>query len=128
MAPKKGRLVFKTLDTSKIRKQSTVGAECGNVTNLGEHRPRVKLLHEAGRSIASLVALMLPDDDATHDTAGARARMDAGKPAHLNDLTHQPLCTYMEFLARLMDHLRAGRRRWFLGPIEASVSGLRGRK
>jgi hypothetical protein len=128
MAPKKGRLVFKTLDTSKIRKQSTVGAECGNVTNLGEHRPRVKLLHEAGRSIASLEPLMLPDDDATHDATGARARMDAGKPIHLNDLTHQPLCAYLEFLARLMDHLRAQRRRWFLGPIEASVSGLRGRK
>jgi hypothetical protein len=128
MAPKKGRLVFKTLDTSKALKRSTVGAECGNVTNLGEHRPRVKLLHEAGRTVASLAPLMLPDDDTTHDTAGARARMDATKPVHLNDLTHQPLCTYLEFLARLMDHARVGRQRWFLGPIEAANSGLRGRK
>jgi hypothetical protein len=128
MAPKKGRLVFKTLDTSKVRKQSTVGAECGNVTNLGEHRPRVKLLHEAGRSVADLAGLMLPDEETTHDVAGARSRMDAMKPTHLHDLTHQPLCTYMEFLARLMDQAGVGRRRWFLGPIEAANSGLRGRK
>lgn len=128
MAPKKGRLVFKTLDTSKVRKQSTVGAECGNVTNLGEHRPRVKLLHEAGRSVSDLAGLMLPDDEATHDVAGARGRIDAMKPTHLHDLTHQPLCTYMEFLARLMDQAGVGRRRWFLGPIEAANSGLRGRK
>lgn len=128
MAPKKGRLVFKTLDTSKAMKRSTVGAECGNVTNLGEHRPRVKLLHEAGRTVAGLAPLMLPDDDATHDVAGARARMDTVKPAHLNDLTHQPLCMYLEFLARLMDQSRVGRQRWFLGPIEAANSGLRGRK
>jgi hypothetical protein len=98
------------------------------VTNLGEHRPRVKLLHEAGRTVTNLAPLMLPDDDATHDVTGARARMDAGAPAHLNDLTHQPLCTYLEFLARLMDYLRVGRQRWFLGPIEAANSGLKGRK
>lgn len=128
MAPKKGHLVFKTLDTTKAVKQSTVGAECGNVTNLGEHRPRVKLLQDAGRSVASLAALMLPDDEASHDTAGARARIAAMAPIHLHDLTHQPLCTYLEFLARLMDQSAVGRRRWFLGPIEAANSGLKGRK
>jgi hypothetical protein len=128
MAPNKGRLVFKTLDTSKVRKQSTVGAECGNVTNLGEHRPRVRLLHEAGRSVADLAALMLPDDETAHDTTGARARIAAMKPEHLHDLTHQPLCTYLEFLTRLMDQSGVMGRRWFLGPIEAANSGLRGRK
>jgi hypothetical protein len=128
LAPKAGRIVFKTLDTTKAKKSSTVGAECGNTSNLGEHHPRIRLLHEAGASSATLGPLMLPDDDASFDAAGAKKRMEAVRPEHMKDITHQPLCLYMEFLTRIFDAERLAERRWFLSTIEASVSGLKGKK
>jgi hypothetical protein len=128
LAPKAGRIVFKTLDNTKAKKHSTVGAECGNTSNLGEHHPRIRLLHEAGSSVAALAPLMLPDDDADFDTTGAKKRMESGHPEHMRDITHQPLCLYMEFLTRIMDSERVAGRRWFLGAVEASVSGLKGKK
>jgi hypothetical protein len=128
LAPKAGRIVFKTLDNTKAKKHSTVGAECGNTSNLGEHHPRIRLLHEAGSSVATLAPLMLPDDDADYDSTGAKKRMETGQPAHMRDITHQPLCLYMEFLTRIMDSERVAGRRWFLSTIDASVSGLKGKK
>lgn len=128
LAPKTGRIVFKTLDTTKAKKSSTVGAECGNTSNLGEHHPRIRLLHEAGSTVAALAPLMLPDDDASFDAAGAKKRMEAVRPEHMKDITHQPLCLYMEFLTRVLDAESVAGRRWFLGAIDASVSGLKGKK
>lgn len=128
LAPKAGRIVFKTLDTTKAKKSSTVGAECGNTSNLGEHHPRIRLLHEAGSSVATLAPLMLPDDDASFDAEGAKERMTAVNPEHMKDITHQPLCLYMEFLTRILDAERVAGRRWFLSAIDASVSGLKGKK
>lgn len=127
IAAKKGRTVFKTLDTTKAGKLGG-GAECGNTSNLGEHRPRIRLLHEAGRSVAELGPLMLPDSDEGYDTGGARKRAEAGAYEHLNDITHQPLCMYMEFLCRLLDIQRVGDRRWYLSAVEAAQSGLKGKK
>lgn len=124
LAPKAGRTVFKTLDTTKPKKHSAVGAECGNVSNLGEHHPRVRALHEAGAA-SELAPLMLPDDDASWTAAG---RSPADRPNHMKDLTHQPLCLYMEFLARILDARRVVGRRWFLSAIVASQSGLKGKK
>jgi hypothetical protein len=127
IAAKKGRTVFKTLDTTKAGKLGG-GAECGNTSNLGEHRPRIRLLHEAGRSVAELGPLMLPDSEEGYDTGGARKRAEAGAYEHLNDITHQPLCMYMEFLCRLLDTQRVGGRRWYLSAVEAAQSGLKGKK
>jgi hypothetical protein len=124
LAPKAGRTVFKTLDTTKPKKHSAVGAECGNVSNLGEHHPRVRALHEAGAA-SELAPLMLPDDDASWTAA---ARSPADKPKHMKDLTHQPLCLYMEFLARILDARRVIGRRWFLSAVVAAQSGLKGKK
>lgn len=124
LAPKTGRMVFKTLDTTKPKKHSAVGAECGNVSNLGEHHPRVRALHEAGAA-SELAPLMLPDDEASWSAA---ARSPADKPKHMKDLTHQPLCLYMEFLARILDARRVIGRRWFLGAVAAAQSGLKGKK
>jgi hypothetical protein len=128
LAPKTGRIVFKTLDTNKIRKSSTVGAECGNTSNLGEHHPRIQELHKAMDASVILGPLKLPDDDASFDAAGAKKRMEAVRPEHMKDITHQPLCLYMEFLTRILDAERVAGRRWFLGAIEASLSGLKGKK
>ena len=127
IAAKKGRTVFKTLDTTKAGKLGG-GAECGNTSNLGEHRPRIRLLHEAGRTMAELSPLMLPDIEEGYDTGGARKRAEAGAYEHLNDITHQPLCMYMEFLCRLLDMQRVGGRRWYLSAVEAAQSGLKGKK
>lgn len=127
IAAKKGRTVFKTLDTTKAGKLGG-GAECGNTSNLGEHRPRIRLLHEAARTVADLADLMLPDSEEGYDAGSGRKRAEAGNYEHLNDITHQPLCMYMEFLCRLLDMQRVSGRRWYLSAIEAAQSGLKGKK
>jgi hypothetical protein len=55
-------------------------------------------------------------------------RGDAATPAHLYDITHQPLCLYMEFLCRIFDEMSLQVRRWYLSAIEAANSGLKGKK
>jgi hypothetical protein len=130
LASKEGRIVFKTLDTTKAMTKSTVGAECGNTSNLKEHHPRVMALHAAAAGDARLGPLMLPDSDESFEAvkAGAKARMAARAPEHMRDITHQPLCLYMEVLTRLLDAVRLGGKRWYLSPIEALAVGLKGKK
>lgn len=124
LVPKLGRLIFKTLDTTKEKKHSETGAECAIASNLGEHHPRVRLLHEAGLT-TDLGPLMLADSDASWDEAGAKGRMAIMAPTHMKDITHIPLCLYMEFLCRLLDAKRVGGRRWFLSAIDAYQVGLK---
>jgi hypothetical protein len=130
LASKEGRIVFKTLDTTKAMTKSTVGAECGNTSNLKEHHPRVMALHAAAAGDARLGPLMLPDSEESFEAvkAGAKARMAARAPEHMRDITHQPLCLYMEVLTRLFDAVRLGGKRWYLSPIEALAVGLKGKK
>jgi hypothetical protein len=71
---------------------------------------------------------MLPDSDDTWNEAAAKTHMAAVAPEHLRDLTHQPLCLYLEFLTRILDARHLGGRRWFLSAIEAMQSGLKGKK
>ena len=131
LTPKKGQMIFKTLTIltadarAKGQKQSKVGAECGNISNLGEHHPRIRMLHAAASTDAVLGPKVLPDDPATWDAATAKTRQDA--PAHMLDLTHQPLCLYMEFLSRMLEERGVGGRRWFLTAPVAAASGLKGR-
>ncbi len=125
LSAKGEKIFFKTLDTTKTKKSSTVGAGCINVSNLGEHQPRVRLLHAAARELDTTIApLMLPDDDA----AGTADKTAALTPTHLEDMTLQPLCLYMEVLCRLLDARAVGGRRWFLDAVAAAHSGLKGRK
>lgn len=123
LAAKKGVVVFKTFDNTKEKKHSTVGAECAGVSNLGEHRPRIQILHAAGRA-SDLAPLMLPDDEASWD--GAKTRVT--QPQHMYDITHQPLCLYMEFLTRIFDAHRVSATRWFLPATTAYFTGMRSRK
>ena len=127
IAPKDKRIVFKTLDTTKEKKHSSVGAECGNTSNLGEHHPRIRMLHAAGRA-SDMAPLMLVDADETWDKAGAKVRMTAIHPEHMKDITHQPLCLYMEFLTRILDARHIGDRRWFLGAIQTVQAKMKGKK
>ena len=130
--PKEGKLIFKTLETSTVKPkgpgkkpaveaQRSVGAECGGSSNLRDHQKRVRLLQAAGRA-SELAAFMLPDSDETWVSAGARERNNA--PEHLKDLTHAPLCLYMEFLTRLFDARRIGGKRWFLSAVEAAQTNM----
>lgn len=124
-------LVYKTLDMEKMagaKRKSLVGAECGNVSNLGEHHPRVRILHAAGRTVAELAPMLIPDDDASWDVADKTTRMKKLAITHMKDITHQPLCIYMEFLTRLFDRMHLGGRRWFLSAVESAQSGLKGKK
>lgn len=125
---KKESIVFKTFDTTKPKKHSTFGAECGNTSNLSEHHPRVRLLQDAGRSSAVLAPYMLPDDDESWDKDGLKERQMTYRPLHMKDITHQPLCIYMEFLTRLLDAEKVGGRRWFLDAVTATRSGLKSKK
>jgi len=131
LALKEGGLVFKTLDTTKKLTASTVGAECGNTSQLKEHHPRVTALHAAAAADPRLGPLMLPDSVESFEPikAGAKARMSSGGPEHMRDITHQPLCLYMEFLTRILDAVRLGGKRWYLSPIEAlAVDRFKGKK
>jgi hypothetical protein len=121
IALKKGaeNLVFKTLDTTVAR---SAGAECGNVSNLHTHRPRIQAL-QAAAATTDLSALLLPDQEETWDEAGAKARANA--PTHLWDLKQQPLCLYMEWLTRIMDARRVSGRRWFLTATGAVAAGIK---
>jgi hypothetical protein len=127
LAAKKGDVVFKTLDKTQPIKPSSVGAECGNTSNLSVHHPRIRVLHQVGRD-SELAALMLPDDDESWVAEGADARKRAGRPEHMKDITHQPLCLYMEFLCRILDARRVASKRWFLAAAAAAVAGLKGKK
>jgi hypothetical protein len=127
LAPKTGRVVFKTLDNTKPKKHSSIGAECGNTSNLGEHHPRIRMLHAAGLT-SELAPFMLPDSDSSWDEDGAKKRMTSMAPAHMKDITHQPLCLYMEFLTRVLDARHVENKRWFLNAIEAVQAGLKGKK
>lgn len=127
LAAKKGDVVFKTLDKTQPIKPSSVGAECGNTSNLSVHHPRVRVLHQVGRD-SELAALMLPDSEESWVADGAEARKRAGRPEHMKDITHQPLCLYMEFLCRILDARRVAGKRWFLTAAAAATAGLKGKK
>jgi hypothetical protein len=121
---KKKAVVFKTLS---IANPNSVGAECGNTSNLGEHHPRIQAFHIALRSIPDIAPLVIPDDPATHEKAGADKRKLDMRPEHMLDITHQPLCIYMEFLARLLEERHVNGVRWFMGAVEAKLNGVGGK-
>ena len=79
----------------------------------------------AGRT-SDLAPLMLPDEEASWD--GVKTRIM--RPEHMYDITHQPLCLYMEFLTRLFDAHKVGGAgvRWFLPATTAYYTGMRSRK
>ena len=122
---KETSIVFKTFDTTKPKKPSTFGAECSNTSNLSEHHPRVRLLQDAGRTSTTLAPYMLPDDNESWDKEGLKERQMTYRPMHMKDITHQPLCIYMEFLTRILDAEKVGGRRWFLDAVTATQSGLK---
>lgn len=127
LAAKKTDVVFKTLDKTQPIKPSSVGAECGNTSNLSVHHPRVRILQAVGRD-SDLAALMLPDSDESWIAEGAETRKRAGRPEHMKDITHQPLCLYLEFLCRILDARRVAEKRWFLTAAAAATAGLKGKK
>ena len=128
LAPKLDSLIFKTLDTTKPMKSKSGGAECGNTSNLPEHHPRIRLLHEAGRHDSTLASYIIPDADEEWNESSSKKHMQAYTPKHMKDFTHQPLCLYMEFLCRLLDSHKVDGKRWFLRPEEALASGLKSKK
>ncbi len=125
LAPKKGRVVFKTLDLLKPKTKSAVGAECGNTSNKSEHHPRVRALQAAGRA-SDLERFMLPDsDEGWREEDVGEERREA--PRNMLDLRHQPLCLYMEWLTRILDARRVQGKRWYLDGATAAAAGLKGR-
>ena len=90
-----------------------------------QHYGRIKTLHDAGRSSQNPIAqLMLNDDKALH---GGEKPVGFKALRHTFDLTHKPVCLYMEILTRIFDSLHIGGRRWFMSESEAVYSGLRGK-
>jgi len=123
LACKETRLVFKTLDTTAKTSKKSMGVECGRSSNLSVHQPRVVALHESAGALP-----VLPDDPETWD----EGRRNTLAPNHMMDLTHQPLCLYMEFLTRIMDQQlvmvggAGNQKRWFVNICDAVSSGLIG--
>ena len=124
MAPKAQKIVFKTQDRTK---PGTKGAECGNTSTLGEHHPRIRLLQAAAAAGDAVIApLMILDADEGYDLS--RAGEHSAKPSHIKDISHQPLCLYLEFLTRMLDVRKTQGKRWFFGSVAAAQAGMRGRK
>ena len=111
----KNKLIFKTMDLTNP-KSKPGGAECGNNSTMGDHRPRVILLHEGAMSDEMLRPFIISHSE-PWDEAGSKKR--GLKPEHIKDFSHQPLCMYMEFLTRLLDARKVGGVRWFIGAIDA---------
>jgi hypothetical protein len=131
LAAKNDKIVFKTMDTTKPKTHSLLGVECGNASNKNQHKKHIQDLQSEGRK-SSLAEHMLPDDDDSWDSAGAQERMGTRdqrpEPNHVYDLTHAPMCLYMEFLTRIFDEQKVGGKRWFLGSIESLKAGLKMKK
>ena len=121
LIPKEGIFKFKSLNIVEGLTQGSSGADCIISSNLGEHRPRIQKLHKAGRTQPELAPFMLPDTDSEYESIKSGERF---QPAHLKDMTHQPLCLYMEFITRLLDARRVMGLRWFLNPIDVVHSDL----
>jgi hypothetical protein len=136
---KKSVMVFKTLmlDPTKAKTPSMVGAECGNTSNKGEHYPRIAELQRAAAIDPAFAPFVIPGEESTWDSRGLKSSKNKKTPAdlraeanayeHVYDISHKPMCLYMEFLTRLLDTHRVGGRRWFLDAIAAFQSDLRGR-
>ncbi len=136
---KKTVMVFKTLmlDPTKAKTPSMVGAECGNTSNKGEHYPRIAELQRAASADSAFAPFVIPGEESTWDSRGkvagkkektpAELRAEANAYEHVYDISHKPMCLYMEFLTRLLDTHRVGGRRWFLDAVAAHQSGLRGK-
>ena len=121
MISKKGSIKFKSLNIVADLKPGTIGADCVISSNLGEHRPRIQKLQRAGRTQPELAPLMLPDQESDVEDHTTNSRF---QPGHLYDMTHQPLCLYMEFLTRLLDARKVMGLRWFLHSIDYVHSDL----
>lgn len=129
LAPKAGKMVFKSIDINKSAKTTgQVGAECGNVSNMKDHRERVVILQEAVAG-TELADLMLNDDATSWDAADPdlkRRRIEL-TPEHIYDFTQPLICFYMEWLARILHARHVNGQRWFLTGTEAFIAGLKGR-
>ena len=137
---KKGGLIFKSLDmdpTKKISNKSK-GVECGRAPNMVGHKERVVALQAAARETA-LGPYML-DETAPVDKVASDARKGRLEPENILELTHQPLCMYMEFLTRIMDmqgspaSVGGGAtattkpKRWFVNICDAVRSGIKDKR
>jgi hypothetical protein len=122
LARKDMGLIFKSLDTTAKTKTTSMGVECGRSSNLGPHQARVIALQ------AATTLPVLPDDPEALVAEGSEKRKRDLTPEHLKELSHQPLCMYMEFLTRIMDEQRtpAAPKRWFVNICDAISSGLIG--
>jgi hypothetical protein len=118
---KDGVIKFKSLNIVEVLTHGSLGADCIISSNLGEHRPRIQKLQKAGRTQAELAPFMLPDADSEYETTKTEIRL---QPGHLKDMTHQPLCIYMEFLTRLLDARHVMNLRWFLNSIDVVHSDI----
>lgn len=135
---KDDKIAFKTFltdpdkekDKKKKQKHSSIGAVCSIISTLKEHYLRVKPLLNAAEKYDILRPIVLPFSEMTWDKVGAKKRMAALAPEHIRDITHLPLCLYIEILTRLLDIAARDDdgRRWFLSAIEAAHSGLKGKK
>jgi hypothetical protein len=134
---KDSKIVFKTFDKKNAKKHSSVGVVCAIISNLGDHYQRISILLDAGQKYPMLEPILLPFLEAPWDKDGAKKRLAALAPEHIRDITQKPLCLYIEILTRLLDVAARGSpkssnteggSRWFLSAIEASHSGLKGKK
>jgi hypothetical protein len=104
------------------------GAQCQNNSNLSNGRSRIRHLHGEIRTNTQrghpILAMLLDDTEERFPDAKAerKKRRITMNLQHIDDLSKNELCSYLEFLLRWMDHTKLAKKRWFLSLIDTGRS------
>lgn len=112
IVPKMDGMVFKTNEPPLEGKKLGVGAECGNVSTMGKHIPKLEnlgiVLERNGYTNFDLTEVKMK--------IGPRKIVNAARA-----------CALMEIVLRYMDMARINNKRWFYRPVSAYYKGHKGR-
>ena len=137
---KEGTPVFRSVDPST---GSLTGAECAGNSRLAYNLERIKKLQEEARKVLPaedpFLARLL-NDEFIKIPAAMEAESKLRKKAvedryrgvdsettleYICEMSRHQLCPYLEFVLRVLDQKKAGRKRWFLSLVDAARSGVK---
>jgi hypothetical protein len=137
---KAGTPIFRSVDPST---GSLTGAECAGNSKLAYNLERIKKLQQEARKVLPaedpfLVRLL--NDEFIKIPASMEAESKLRKKAvddrylgvdsettleYICEMSRHQLCPYLEFVLRILDQKKAGRKRWFLSLVDAARSGVK---
>jgi hypothetical protein len=105
LAPKEGKIVFKTNNPPEGDSKLGRGSECGNVSTTRDHIKKIESLFDAINATGNL---------------GRWSREGIVLENSVRT------CTFMEFLLRWMNAVRVNGKMWFYRPVQAKLAGHAG--